>query len=83
MVPYFLLASSCGALDVVKYFIESGQKPNIRYLYNEIVHCDCMNHVQWNLSNKDNSEYLFFMCKYITFLYEVGSCPSVLNSGVS
>ena len=31
MVPCFLHASSCGSLDVVKYFIDSGQKPNIRY----------------------------------------------------
>lgn len=31
VVPCLLYASSCGSLDVVKYFIESGQKPNIRY----------------------------------------------------
>jgi len=30
VVPYFLYASSCGSLDAVKFFIESGQKPNIR-----------------------------------------------------
>ena len=73
MVPYFLLASSCGALDVVKYFIESGQKPNIRYLYNEIVYCDCMNHMQWNLSNKDT----YRATANILNIYF--SCPSILH----
>lgn len=32
VVTYFLYASSCGSLDIVKYFIDSGQKPNIRYV---------------------------------------------------
>ena len=32
MIPYFLHASFCGLLDAVKYFIASGQKPNIRYV---------------------------------------------------
>ena len=31
MVPYFLYACSCGSLDAVKYFIDSGREPNIRY----------------------------------------------------
>ena len=30
IVPYFLHASLWGSLDVVKYFIDSGQKPNVR-----------------------------------------------------
>ena len=30
MVPYFLLASSCGSLDAVEYFIASGQEPTVR-----------------------------------------------------
>ena len=82
VVPYFLLASSCGALDVVKYFIESGQKPNIRYLYNEIVHCDCMNHVQWNLSNKDTYRakakiFIFLMRVHYIFIssWVLFKCP--------
>ena len=29
---YFLLASSCGSLDAVEYFIDNGQKPNLRYI---------------------------------------------------
>ena len=81
VVPYFLLASSCGSLDVVKYFIESGQKPNIRYLYNEIVHCDCMNHVQWNLSIKDtyrataNILNIYFSCTSILHFWVLFKCP--------
>lgn len=32
VVPYFLYACSCGSLDAVKYFIDSGREPNIRYI---------------------------------------------------
>ena len=32
LVPYVLYASACGSLSAVKYFIASGQEPNIRYL---------------------------------------------------
>ena len=31
------------------------------------------------IGHKQTFHYLFFMCEYITFLYEVGSCSSVLK----
>ena len=52
VVPYFLYACSCGSLDTVKYLIDSGKEPNVRYIV-KIVHypvsicvscmsaCDC------------------------------------------
>ena len=32
VVPYFLYACSCGSLDTVKYLIDSGKEPNVRYI---------------------------------------------------
>jgi len=36
MIPLFLYASSCGSLSAVKYFIDCGYKPNIRYISNNL-----------------------------------------------
>ena len=41
MVPCFLHASSCGSLDAVKYFIDSGKEPNIRYIIKQHLHALC------------------------------------------
>ena len=32
VATFFLHASSCGSLDTVKYFIDGGLKPNLRYI---------------------------------------------------
>ena len=63
MVPYFLYACSCGSLDTVKYLIDSGKEPNVRYIVTLQKQVGCFNHrVVALVADKLERQWLLEVC---------------------